>query len=300
MSEYENSRNKAIQRIIEIQETLPKKQKQLTYYILKNYQSIGLITVKELAASAGVGISTVMRLLKVLGYDNFNDFRKEIYDAYEPPITRWTYSKKSYESSDTDDKEGQTVFQVWKEAVNILDKSLTPDLIENFPKAIDLMLKASQINILGSRPYKATALYLELILGEFCSKVRQLSHDTEVLYDKLLQFQKDEVIVVFMFEPYSYRSIEAVKFAYEQGNKIILITDHISCPITPYASVTLKLEYSTEQFSIIPIIALIEALVIELGKQTDNSIEKMERLQQALVEKNIQKTLGYKWNMSRE
>ncbi|MED3727417.1 MurR/RpiR family transcriptional regulator [Priestia filamentosa] len=276
-----------INKIVEIKDSLPKKQRQLCDYILKNTQSIGLITVKELATNANVGISTVMRTINSLGYENFNDLRKDIYDESFPSNSRWAL-KKSITEVQKEEGRDPTLIQVWKESVNLLNKSLDADLMENFEITIDVIEKSSHINILGSRPYKATALYLEQLLGEFYSKIRQLSHDTEVIYDRILQFEKDEILVVFAFEPYTNRIIEAVKLAHELGNRIILITDYISCPVIPYASVILKVEINKEQFSLVPIIALIEALVIEIGKRSSKeSIERLKKLEKTLIEKNV-------------
>ncbi|MFP3125633.1 MurR/RpiR family transcriptional regulator [Ectobacillus funiculus] len=276
-----------INKIVDIKDSLPKRQRQLCDYILKNYQSIGLITIKELASNAEVGVSTVMRTINALGYENFNDLRKDIYEESFPSESVWTL-KNSITEIQQEGGRAPTLVQVWKESVNLLNESLDPDLMENFEIAIDLIEKSSHVNILGSRPYKATALYFEQLLGEFYSKIGQLSHDTEVIYDRILQFEKDEILVVFAFEPYTNRIIEAVKLAYELGNKIILITDYISCPVISYASVTLKVEVSKEQFSIVPIIALIEALVIEIGKRSsEESIKRLKRLEKTLREKNV-------------
>jgi DNA-binding MurR/RpiR family transcriptional regulator len=50
----------------------------------------------------------------------------------------------------------------------------------------------------------------------------------------------------------------------------------------------LKVEISEEQFSVIPIMALIDALVIEIGKRSsEESIKKLKRLEKTLLEKNI-------------
>jgi DNA-binding MurR/RpiR family transcriptional regulator len=275
-----------INKIIDIKDSLPKRQRQLCDYILKNYQSIGLITFQELANNAEVGSSTVLRTINALGYEHFNDLRKDIYNESVTSDSGWTLKKSITEIQ----KEGvrtPTLVQVWNESVNLLNKSLDSDLMENFEIVIDFIEKSSLINILGTRPHKATALYFEQLLGEFNSKVRQLSNDTEVIYDRILQFEKDEILVVFAFEPYTNRIIEAVKLAHEQGNKIILITDYISCPIISYASATLKVEVSKEQFSIVPVITLIEALVIEIGKRSsEESIKKLKRLEKTLIEKN--------------
>lgn len=245
------------------------------------------VSIKELASNAKVGISTVMRTVNTLGYENFNDLRKDIYDESFPSESRWTL-KNSITDIQKEGESVSTLVQVWKESVNLLNKSLDSNLMENFENAIDFIVKSSYINVLGTRPYKATALYFELLLGEFYPRIRQLGHDTEVIYDRILQFEKDEILVVFAFEPYTNRIIEAVKLAYELGHSIILITDHISCPIISYASVTLKVEVSEEQFSVIPIIALLDALVIEIGKRSsEESIKKLKRLEKTLIEKNV-------------
>jgi len=276
-----------ITKIINIKDSLPKKQRQLCDYILKNFQSIGLLTIKELATNANVGISTVMRTINALGYENYNDLRKDLYDESFTSESRWTL-KRSIEDIQKEEGEVLTLVQIWKESVSLLNKSLDNDLIVNFGSAIELIEKSSYINVLGTRPYKATALYFEQLLGEFYPKIRQLSHDTEVVFDRILQLDKDEILVVFAFEPYTNRIIDAVKLAYELGNRIILITDYISCPVISYASVTLKVEVSREHFSVVPIIALLEALVIEIGKRSSKeSIKKLKRLEKTLKEKNV-------------
>jgi DNA-binding MurR/RpiR family transcriptional regulator len=187
-----------INKIIDIKDSLPKRQRQLCDYILKNYQSLGLITVKELADDAKVGISTVMRTINALGYEGFNDLRKDIYGESVPSVSKWTL-KKSLKVIQKDEQKVPTLMQVWKESVNLLNKSLNSDLIESFDHAIDLIIKSNYINVLGTRPYRATALYFELLLGEFYPRIRQLGHDTEVIYDRILQFEKDEILVVFAF-----------------------------------------------------------------------------------------------------
>lgn len=64
--------------------------------------------------------------------------------------------------------------------------------------------------------------------------------------------------------------------------------DSFFSSVISYASVTLKVEVSKEQFSVIPIIALIDALVIEIGKRSsEESIKKLKRLEKTLKEKNV-------------
>ncbi|MFD1067165.1 MurR/RpiR family transcriptional regulator [Oceanobacillus locisalsi] len=278
-----------LEEMVNLKDSLPKRQRYLCDFILKNYSSLGLMTVKELSDESGVGISTVMRTIHSLGYDNFNDFRKDIYDASLTEKTNSKWKLKDSLSDVQEDKEYEhTMVQMSKESVDLLDKSLNEDLLENFDKTVDMMSKASCINIFGTRPYRAVALYFEQLMGEFYPKLRQLSYDTEVVFDKVLQLEKEEVLIVFAFEPYTERVIQAVKVAYDIGVPIILITDHISCPIIHYATVTLQIEVSEDKFSIIPTITLVEALIVEFGKRfSGDSIKKLSKLEETLKENHV-------------
>ena len=274
-----NLRNK----IIDTKEQLPKKQKDLCDYILKNFSTLGLVTIKELSDSAEVGISTVMRTIKALGYDNFNVFRKDIYNASVPDDSKWSLKKAIDEPSEDMD----ALVKVWGESVELLNRSLNETFMRDFRTAVDAITEADGINILGTRPYKAAAAYFEQVLGEFYPSIRQLNNDSETLFDKILQIKKDDILFVFAFEPYSNLVINAVKEAYAQNIKIILVTDYDSCPVISYSDVILKLSVSKNLFTISPIIALIDAIVLEIGKHYPDSVEKLQKLEETLNKNNV-------------
>lgn len=276
-----------LDQIISIKDTLPNKQKRLCDYILENHQDIGLFTVKELAEYAGVGTTTVLRLVKILGYDSFFDLKKEFHYIQKEYSDKWENVQKSFDNND-ENMDYKTLSDVWQEGVHLLDKSLNPQLVENFKKAMDLIVHAERINLLGLRPYKAVAIYLELLIEEFHSKTRQLSYDSESMLDRILQFEKNEVIILFGFSPYTQRTIDAANVAYQKGIPIVLITDHLSCPMANVSSVILKVEPGENHFSIIPTIALVEAIVVELGKRySKTSIPKIRNLVETLKENKI-------------
>ncbi|MGR6117740.1 MurR/RpiR family transcriptional regulator [Aeribacillus composti] len=287
MSINDKHEKNAIQAIIDIKESLPNKQKKLCDYILENHELIGTLTVKELADKAGVGTTTVLRVMKKLGYDTFQDMRKDFLDLSLKTSYKWKYVQESFKKKDVR-KELETLHQVWQEGFNLMEKTLNPNLIENFKTALDIIAKASRINILGLRIYKAAAIFFELLTEEFYSKTRQLSYDSDSMFDRIIQFQQDEVLIVFAIEPYTTRTIDAAEIAAKNGVSVILITDRLSCPIVPFATVTLKVETSKKHFTILPIIALIEAIVIELGKRNSEvAIPTIDKLAAVLKEKNV-------------
>lgn len=276
-----------LEKLIAIKSSLPNKQKQLCTYILENQQEMSLLTVKELASNAGVGTTTVMRLIKLLGYDSFFDMKKDFYHIQVEYSDKWDSVQKSFGESD-ENESYVTLSSVAQESISLIEKSVSPHLVENFELAMDLIANAERINLLGLRPYRAVAIYLEILIEEFYSKTRQLSNDSDTMIDRILQFNSDEVLVLFGFAPYTQRTIDAAMIAHRQKVPIVLITDYLSCPLAPYAEVILRVEPSEKHFTVVPVIALVEAIVIELGRRNSRvSIQRIRRLVETLKEKNI-------------
>lgn len=272
-------------KIVKVKKSLPKKQQKLCDFILKHFEDLGLITIKELSQQAEVGVSTVMRTMHALDYENFNDFRKDIYSEALPNETKFSL-KNAF--GDINREQGYALTDVWDKSVDLLNQSLKPDLIENFVTAVEYIENATSVCILGTRPYRATALYFEHLLNEFYLNIHQLSNDTDAIFDKITKMTKNDILIVFAFEPYTNSVIQTVKETKRQGNHIILITDYDSSPVLEHATITLKLSVRKDHFSIIPIIALIDALVLELGRRTSaNALSNLEKLEDVLYRNNI-------------
>lgn len=283
----ELGKENVVEFLIAVKDSLPNKQKQLCSYILENNRDVGLLTVKELAEKAGVGTTTVMRLIKELGYSSFFKFKKDFYDIQLDYSDKWENVQKSF-GNDNENEAYKTLSSVGQEGINVIEQSLTPYIVENFNLAMDLIANAKIINLLGFRPYKAVALYMEMLMGEFYSNTRQLSHDSETVIDKILQFNPNEVLILFGFAPYTQRTIDAAALAYKKGVPIILITDHLSCPIASYSKVILKVKASDKHFTIVPVIVLVEAIVLDLGKRNSKtSIQRIRTLFETLKEYEI-------------
>lgn len=278
-----NNSNSLKEKMKAIHNNLPRKQKDLSYYILKHFDSLGLMTIKTLSAEAEVGVSTIMRMLNSLGYNNFNDFKKDVYAEAVSVDSKW-----SLKTSVSDQTESQTLVSVWGEHVSLLNKTLNDELSYSFKGTVEILSESRTINILGTRPFKACALYMEQLLNEFAPNIKQLSNDSETVFDRLIQLDNRDTLVVFALEPYTTTIINAVKESYNYGIKIILITDYDSNPLMSYASQTLKIAVSKSQFSIVPIIALIDSIVIELGRgRSPESVNKLKELEMTLRNNNI-------------
>lgn len=274
--------------IIRIKEDVPKQQRKLCTYILENYQTIGLASITELAEKSGVGTTTVMRVMKRLGYSTYNDMKKELYQLkINSTHNTWWHMEKSFKV-DTYNNNEELLFKSWQEVMSILDETLKHSLLKEFHRCVSLMLEANTVHILGLRSSIAQAIYLEYLLEGFYPKTNQLSLNSDVVFDRIFQFKEGDVLFVIANSPYTNRSLEAAEFCYRQGHPIILLTDHLSCPISTYADVILQTTPSNKQYSIVPSIALLESLVIEIGRKTSQtSIDQLSKLAEILKSYHI-------------
>ncbi|VEF49554.1 RpiR family transcriptional regulator [Bacillus freudenreichii] len=281
-----SNQNNFLQLLLDIRGSLPKKQESLCNFLIENIQSVGIMTIAELASAANVGTTTVMRLIKNLGYDSYSDVKKELLDAtIQSPHNAWWHLQESFKSENLNE---HTLKEVSEEGKKLLDETLSPALLSKFDSAIDIILNAKRVNILGTRSNKALALYFGYLLEEFYPDVRQLSFDADYIFDRILRFQAGDILLIIDNAPFTSTAIEAVKFCHENDHPIILITDHLSSEASSFATVTLDTKASTKQYSVMPTIFLLESLIIQLGRKTSNtSITHLQKLSEVLESKNI-------------
>lgn len=273
-----------LEKLINLKSTLPKRQKQVCDFVLENYQNISLLSIKELAEACNVGQTTVLRFINNIGYSSYNDFKKSLhYYTIEKSQSTWWHLKNSLTMN-----HHNTLENTWQEIIELLNHNLNEELSVNFNKACHLLSNSTMINIIGLRTSKASALYFGYMLAEFHKDVRQLSYDSDFMYDNLLHINQDEVVIIVALSPYTSVLTDIADHCKSNGIPIILITDNLTCPVVPYATVVLKTRSSKKQYSIVPVISLMEALVIEFGKiKAETSIDHLNKLNQLLKDKNI-------------
>lgn len=278
--------NDFIKNILTVKDSLPRKQREFCDFLLENYHSIGLDSVSVIAKKASVGTTTVLRTISALGYNDFKDFKQSIHDCLLDLRTpTWWHFKNKDENLKSNPL---TIQETWEE-INYLQKlTLNENLISNIEGAVDIILKANVVNVLGLRTSKVAAILFENLINQFYPKVNQLSYDTHFVFDKIYHFNKGDILVVFALSPFTKMTLEAAKYCSDLGHPIILITDHNSSSIIPYADVVLQLLSNRNQYTMVPVISLIETLTIALGQKTaDKSKKTLDDIGKLLVDKDI-------------
>lgn len=275
-------------------ENFSKQQQVVCRYILEHYQEVAFFTVEELSRKSGVSPATVVRTVGRLQYESFHQLLQKIQEMLISTRTSlWWQMEKSWEYRESPELASESLIlaEIARQNVEGIQKSLSPLLIENFKKACQLLKKARKISILGLRSSRGAALFCYSLFHQFLDDVSMPDHEgTDEMYSELLTLtSKDILLAISVGGPhYAYRTIEAVQFAHEQGVPTILITSDITCPAASFADVVLNVTSTEGHYSLVPVLTVLDALVVELGHHyRDRAKQKLRTLEKMLVEKKV-------------
>lgn len=276
-----------VDKIVALESTLPKKQRQLCMYILENQARIGMMTVAELAANAGVGTTTVLRLSEMLGFSSYTDFKRTFM---EERITREnrSYNQLIHSFSGKRASSSSSLAAICGETEKNFSNLLSPENEQAFEAAIRAMLAAGRINVLGMRSSAAMAIYLANSLSTFMPNVRHLAFEQEYLLDRVFSFSADEVLFVVSVWPCTRRTVEVAEVAHKRGVPVILLTNTRVNPIAKFADVVLDTNSINQSSTPVLLMTLLTALVQELGSRSvPRSTEALEALEKQLAENHL-------------
>lgn len=278
--------NAVLDRIIEIKDVLPKKQRILCSYLALHYEEISLMTVAELAEKSGVGTTTVMRLVQTLGYESFPAFKRALVEASLLKNTTSYGSMKQGFSEGGGKGAGDTLHRVTEDGVQVMGNLCTPSNLEQFHKAVELLLKAENIYTLGLRSSRALALYFEYTVDRFYPHVRQLSRESEFLYDRVaVNMKPTDVLLVFSIWPCTKTTIRVGELCHRLGVPLILLTNTSLNPLRKLADVCIDTNAVNHPSGDTALFAVVEALAAELGRRSmPESTRNIERIEQILNE----------------
>lgn len=275
--------------ILRIKDLLPKKQQKLCTYLALNYKQVGVMTVAELAQAAGVGTTTVMRLVQTLGRSSFGAFKKELLDASLMRTTTSYLSLKETFHNENPEDGSALLYRVVNDGIQVLHNLCTTSNTQQFQAISDLLFKSDRIFTIGLRSSKALALYCEYSLSTFHPQVIQLSYDSEFIYDRVgLKMNPSDVLLVFSAWPCTRKTIEVAEYCHTLGIPVALVTNTSLNPIIKFAQAVIDTNSVNHPSGDMVFMAVIEALVAELGRRTaPQSTHNVERIEAILSEKKV-------------
>ena len=286
----ESVENQTYDLISHIEEALPelsKGQRLIARFIVNNYDKAAYMTASVLGSEVGVSESTVVRFANEMGYDGYPQLQQQIRETVR---VRMTSVQRVQAANHRMDEDG------------VLDYCLTADMdkikntLENidrdaFKKAVDMILGAGNIYILGMRSSAILAEFMNYYFGLLFDNVRLIrpAGGSEI-FEHLMKVHKDDVFVAISFPRYTTGIVNATEYASKTGAKVIAITDSMSSPLVPHADVALVAKSEMVSFvdSLVAPMSLINAMIAYIGKKKHAEVtQTLGRLEQVWKEYNV-------------
>lgn len=264
-----------------------KGQRQIAKYIIENYDKAAFMTAGKLGCTVGVSESTVVRFAAELGYDGYPGMRKALQEMIRNRLTSVQRIEVAKELID----DSNVLKAVLLADMDKLEKTVEDIDQKSFDSAVDAILCADNIYILGMRSSAALASFMGFYLNLLRDKVHLL-HDTAVseVYEQILRIGPNDVLIAMSYPRYSSRTVKVMRFAKGEGATVIGLTDSETSPLTGISDITLFARSDMVSFldSLVAPLSLINALIVSIGiHKKDNLSKTFRRLETVWSENEV-------------
>ncbi len=263
--------NEILKKIEENYNGFSKRQKLLADYITKNYDKAAFLTAAKLGSAVGVSESTVVRFATELGYKGYPGFQKALEELVRTKLNSIQRMEVTYGRI----TQSEILESVLHSDIDKIKLTLANIDQNAFEMAVDTILNARKIYIVGIRSCAPLAEFLSFYLNLICDNVVPVhTNASSEVFEQMIRISEEDVIIGIRFPRYSMRTLKALEFASNRKAKVITLTDSIHSPINLYSSCNLiaRSDMASIVDSLVAPLSVINALVVALCMKKQNEV----------------------------
>ena len=264
-----------------------KGQRRIVDYITEHPEEAAYMTAAQLGRVAGVSESTVVRFALELGFSGYPEFHRAMQESLQKNLTSVQRVRVSNDRL-PDEKLLDAVLER-----DIAQIRATLETVDRgaFDAAVDAIVSAGKIYIIGMRSSFALAEFLEYYLSLIFPNVQLVRNaGGSEIFEQMMNVGEGDTIVAISFPRYSSRIVNAVDFACRSGAKVVAITDSMSSPIAKpaYAALCVKSNMASFADSLVAPLSIINALIAAISKKKNDEISSaLARLERVWDEYHV-------------
>lgn len=275
------SKNELLQKIEEGYSKFSKGQKKLADFIRDDYDKAAFLTAARMGEEVCVSESTVVRFATALGYDGYPGFQKALGELVRTKLNSIQRMEVTYGRI----SQSEILATVLHSDIEKIKLTMAGIDHEAFEIAVDTILNARNIYVIGIRSCAPLASFLSFYLNLVCENVTAVNtNSSSEIFEQLIRIGGEDVIIGISFPRYSMRTLKALEFASNRKAKVITLTDSIHSPMTIYSSCNLiaRSDMASIVDSLVAPLSVVNALVVALcmKKQTEviKTLETLEEI----------------------
>ena len=196
------NKNELLQKIDEGYSKFSKGQKKLADFIKEDYDKAAFLTAAKMGEEVGVSESTVVRFAMALGYDGYPGFQKALGEMVRTKLNSIQRMEVTYGRI----SQGEILTSVLQSDIDKIKLTMQSIDHESFELAVETILNAKKIYVIGIRSCAPLASFLGFYLNLICDNVVAVhTNSSSEIFEQLIRIDEDDVIIGISFPRYSMR-----------------------------------------------------------------------------------------------
>ncbi|HEU0164814.1 MAG TPA: MurR/RpiR family transcriptional regulator [Thermomicrobiales bacterium] len=280
-------------RIDQHKQSLTKSETVIADRLRKDGIEVAFSTAQAVSAQLGVSEATLVRFARTIGYDSYQHLQQDLQDEIRHQLSITTVERLRDNAA-----AGSALHEVFKSSlqrdIENLESSLNDFTDADIDAAVDALISARHVYVLGVRASAPAALFLSHSLRYVLETVRPFTLSVESYFEEMLDIGAEDALVVITLSRPSPRALQLVSFAKDRGAKIVAICDSAHSPIGQLADVALVVESESVTFiqSYTPVMSVGLALIAAVGSARHEDAERRLAAAEELIERY---QLNVKW-----
>ena len=267
-----------------LQSNLPKfskGQRAIARYITENYDKAAFMTANRLGKTVGISESTVVRFATELGYDGYPAMQKALQEMV---VNRLTSAQRIEVANDRIGNQDilTTVIQSDMEKLRQTAEMISR---QDFLQAVDQILNARKVYIIGVRSTAPLANFFGYYLGQMLDNVHTVTTSgTSAVFEQIISVDERDAVVAFSFPRYSTSTAQGARYCRSKGARVIGITDSPASPLGRNCDYVLlaKSDMISLVDSLTAPLSIVNALIVAIASRREQELsakfEELERL----------------------
>lgn len=250
-----------------------KGQRRIAQYITESYDKAAFMTANRLGKTVGVSESTVVRFAVDLGFDGYPSMQKAMQEMV---LNRLTSVQRIEVANDRlgDQDVISMVLHSDMEKLRQTDETLNR---EAFTAAVNAILKAKRIYILGVRSVAPLANFLGYYLNYMFNNVHVVSgFSAGEMFEKIVGVTSEDVVIAFSFPRYSASTTKGARYCRSAGATVIGFTDSELSPLGQCCDHVLvaKSDMVSLVDSLVAPLSIINALIVAIAAKREKELSR--------------------------
>ena len=253
--------------------TFSKGQRRIAQYITESYDKAAFMTANRLGKTVGVSESTVVRFAVDLGFDGYPSMQKAMQEMV---LNRLTSVQRIEVANDRLGDQDVISMVLHSDMEKLRQTEETIDR-EEFTAAVNAILKAKRVYILGVRSVAPLANFLGYYLNYMFNNVHVVSgFSAGEMFEKIVSVNADDVVIAFSFPRYSSSTTKGAQYCRSAGATVIGFTDSKLSPLGQCCDHTLiaKSDMVSLVDTLVAPLSIVNALIVAIAAKREKEISR--------------------------